>query len=272
MSNHIPYMQGAEPFFQRGGTVGCLGLHGLTATPMELRWLGEHLAQNNITVYIPRLPGHGTHPRDLARVHWQDFFACALDGFHLLRGECEHVFVLGHSLGGLLALLLASEQPLSPDGVIGLGVPIKLDNPLIGLARWIKYVRPYLYLPDRTPFPGRLRAEQARRGETVRGRVRYDLWATQSVAEYYALTQRVWEILPQVSAPLLLIYSENDETVPLNQRDLIAGRVGSAVIEQQTLKESYHILPQDVEHQSVFDHVTAFMLRIAQQAGQAARR
>ena len=53
-----------------GGDVGCLVLHGFTATPSEVRWLAEHLAGQGHTVYAPRLAGHGTTPEALARTRW----------------------------------------------------------------------------------------------------------------------------------------------------------------------------------------------------------
>ena len=40
---------GAEPFFfgvPPGDRVGCLLLHGFTAMPEEMRWLGESLAES----------------------------------------------------------------------------------------------------------------------------------------------------------------------------------------------------------------------------------
>ncbi len=37
-------LPGAEPFMHRGGPTGCLLIHGFTASPQEMRGLGEHLA------------------------------------------------------------------------------------------------------------------------------------------------------------------------------------------------------------------------------------
>ena len=101
-------MSGGESFFFKGGQVGVLCLHGFTASPAEVRWLGEHLAGHDYTVYGPRLPGHAPHPHDLARYRWQDWYLTALDGCHLLHSHCQQVFVVGHSMGGCLALLLAA--------------------------------------------------------------------------------------------------------------------------------------------------------------------
>jgi esterase/lipase len=53
-------MPGAEPFFFRGGAVGCLVLHGWTGSTQEVRALGAHLATQGYTVFGPRLTHHGT--------------------------------------------------------------------------------------------------------------------------------------------------------------------------------------------------------------------
>ncbi|MGH2829570.1 MAG: alpha/beta hydrolase, partial [Actinomycetota bacterium] len=68
-------MPGAEPFAFDGGTTGVLLVHGYTGTPQGLREWGEYLAAQGHTVLCPRLPGHGTQPKDLHAVGWRDFIA-----------------------------------------------------------------------------------------------------------------------------------------------------------------------------------------------------
>lgn len=255
----IPIMPGAEPYFHRGGPVGCLVQHGFTASPAEVRWLAEHLAAQGHTVYAPRLAGHGTQPADLRRTHWRDWYATALDSVHLLRSQCERVVAIGHSMGGLLALLLAAEGQVN--SVAALAAPVRFTRRRMRLSPWIKYVRPYTDQPDRTGFPDQLRAEQARRGEPVLGRVRYDQWPTASVAQLYRLSQVTYQRLPDITVPVLLVYSEGDHTVRPFQADLVAGRVSSAVIERHRLEICDHILPQDCERDQVFDWVAGFVAR-----------
>jgi carboxylesterase len=257
----IPYMQGAEPYFHRGGSIGCLTLHGFTASPAEVRWLGQALAALDLTVYAPRLTGHGTTPNDLARMRWQDWYAATLDGYHILRAQCEHVFVAGLSMGGMLGLLLASEVAL--DGAVILSTPITFQNWQMANASRLKYLVPYTDQGDKSDFPQRIREEQARRGEPALGRVRYDRWSTGAVGQLYALGQVVYKRLPQVCVPLLLIYSEGDVTVPHTQADIIANRVGTKSLERHTLKQSDHILTQDSEKETVFNLVGDFIVRHA---------
>ena len=58
-------LPGGEPFFLPGGSTGCLLIHGFTASPQEMRRLGEHLAGEGHTVLGLRLPGHASTPPDM---------------------------------------------------------------------------------------------------------------------------------------------------------------------------------------------------------------
>jgi carboxylesterase len=252
-------MIGAEPFFHRGGTVGSLCLHGFTASPAEVRWLSAHLAGQGMTVYAPRLAGHGTDYHDMARMRWRDWYNTALDGYHILRQQCEHVFVAGLSMGGMLGLLLAASFPV--DGLAAMATPVMFRSRRMANAHRFKYIRRYTRQPDRGPLPDTIRQEQARRGEAVLGRVRYDDWSTGAVAELHRLAQVVRGQLPQVTAPLLLVYSENDKTVAQENQAIIAGEVSSSVIEQHLLHNTDHILVQDVEREIVFGLVADFIRR-----------
>jgi len=253
------YLPGAEPYFHRASAVGCLCLHGLTASPAEVRWLAVHLAQQGLTVHSPRLAGHGADYRDLSRVGWRDWYFSALDGYHILRQQCQQVFVAGLSMGGMLGLLLAASVPL--DGLVAMAAPVVFRSRRMVLSRYFKYVIRYSRQPDRSSLPELIREEQSRRGEPVLGRVRYDDWSTHAVAELHALAQVVRSQLPQVTVPLLLIYSKADLTVPVENAAIIAREVSSPIIEQHILHNSEHILTQHVERETVFTLVADFIAR-----------
>jgi len=120
---------------------GILCLHGFTASPSEMSWLGQHLAGEGYTVYGLRTPGHGTDPHDLDRYLWQDWFAAVLDGYHLLRAQCDRVVVVGHSMGGLLGLLLACAEPVN--GLVVLASPLLYADKRLAYANWMAKVMPY---------------------------------------------------------------------------------------------------------------------------------
>ena len=116
----------SNPFFFPGGPVGCLLIHGGTGSPAEMRPTGEYLATKGLTVLGVRLAGHGTTPEDLARTTWEDLVTSAEEGLYQVQEQCQHVFVAGFSVGGLLALHLAAHHPLA--GAIAMSTPAHLES------------------------------------------------------------------------------------------------------------------------------------------------
>jgi carboxylesterase len=254
-----PYRKaGAEPFFHAGNSIGCLCLHGLGASPDEMRWYGEHLAQQGYTVYGPCLPAHGGDYRLMRDVTWQDWYEEALSGYHLLRAQCEQVVVCGHSMGGLLAILLAAWEDV--DALIVLASPLELPNMDTLRRAWlIKRVRPYIDSQDTSHLPEIVKAEQARRGEPVRGRVRYDIWATQAIQNLYELMVHARQALIAVHAPVLALYSTEDKTVPINNQQILIDGLRNTTVTHHRYEVSGHILPQDVERDDVMARSAAFI-------------
>ena len=243
----------------RGGKTGVLILHGIAASPHEVHWLGEYLNQHRLTVYGPRIVGHGADYRDLTRMQWQDWYLSALDGYHLLRSTCDRVFLCGMSMGGLLATLLGVNHPAA--GVVLMATPFQLENErTLRMARYIRYVRRYLNMADESDFPDRLREAQKARGLPAMGRVRYDIWATQAVAELYRLMVAARDQLPQLSIPTLLVYSEHDPTVPLMNLDYARQMLNGTHLETFVVSEGGHILTQDHAHEKVFERVRHFIM------------
>ena len=78
----FPVLPGAEPWSSSGSgeraRLGVLLVHGFTGSPASLRPLSEMLARRGFTVELLRLPGHGTHFRDLMATRYEDW-----------RGEVE---------------------------------------------------------------------------------------------------------------------------------------------------------------------------------------
>lgn len=262
MSQFSPsILPGAEPFFHRGNGIGCLCLHGFMASPNELRWLGESLAARGFTVYVPRLTGHGIDPRNMSRMHWYDWYTSALDGYHILRSQCDQVIPMGLSMGGLLSLMIAADYPVTGVGV--LAAPLFIRARILSHTGWLKYLIPYTNQPDSERLRSLIREEQTRRGESVVGRVRYDTWSTGAVWEFSKLMRRARSGLASVNAPLLLLYAQRDTTAPPDNIHILTRETRSTNIEKFVLERTDHILSQDVEREIVFQKVGEFVHRVS---------
>lgn len=254
---------GAKPIFHRGNAVGCLCIHGFSAAPTEIGWLGDHLHTHmGMTTYAVRLAGHGASPEHMAHMRWRDWYGAARDGYEILRQQCDTVFIAGISMGGLLTLALAASADVDAAGAVVMAAPTAFQSPTVSQTPYLKYLRRTAYMPDTSDLPEIVRAEQARRGEPVVGRTYYSTWYTAAVAQMYALSQEVKRQLPNITMPLSLIYAENDDAVPLSSSDTIKQGVSSTDIEQHVLGTSRHIITQDTEREVAFGIAERFMSRI----------
>lgn len=133
----------AEPFFFPGNSTGCLLVHGFTGTPKEMRWLGEFLAEQGYSVLAVRLAGHATRPEDMIRSHYQDWLASIEDGWNLLSGVSQQIFLIGLSMGGVLSLLSSTRLPAA--GVVAMSTPYRLQRDWrLNFIRQIAWFMPYL--------------------------------------------------------------------------------------------------------------------------------
>lgn len=249
---------GGAPFFFLGGTVGAVCTHGFTASPEEMRWLGEYLHARGLTVYGPRLSGHGTDPEVMATQRWIDWYEDELDAIALLRQHCRKVFAVGLSMGGLLSLLAGAAGLV--DGVVAMAAPLRLERRDLAFAPLIKHAVPFV---PKENWPGRLdayvREVQRAQGREVYGRGDYGVVPTESAGQLHQLMGEVLRRLPGLTVPLLLIYSRADRTVPYDNLALASSLVNSTDLVTHTLENSDHVLTQDIERETVYALVWDFI-------------
>lgn len=118
----------SRSFVLPGNEVGILLVHGFAGSIADLRFFGERLhAARGWTVRGVRLAGHGMTVVDLDRSSVEDWIATARSGLAQLKGSVRSIVVIGESMGALIALRLASEQP-SVKGVICLSPAFRVPN------------------------------------------------------------------------------------------------------------------------------------------------
>ena len=238
----------AEPFFLPGGKTGCILVHGFTGSPKEMRLLGDHLNSYGVTVQTIRLVGHATNINDMPRIRWRDWLASVEDGFNLLAGNCDKIFIAGLSMGGILSLLAASIYPLQ--GAIAMSTPFTITND------WrIKFAKP---ISKFIPFIKKDNKD-LKNVSTKKTHVEYASYPTRSIAELVLLIKEMRQNLKNINIPILMINSKSDQTVPINHQRLFKQQIKNEFLESIVLEKSGHVITEDVERIIVFDEVYKFI-------------
>lgn len=242
--------KGSRPFFFRGGATGCLLIHGFTGQPGEMRWLGDYLAGQGHTVLGVRLAAHGTTPADLNTSTWQHWLGSAADGLHILQDQCERVFVIGLSMGGMTTLNLAARFPLP--GVVVISTPILDRNDWrLKFADQLALVAPYAKKSPPKPTDLQLQSPD---------RYSYPVWPIRAVKQFYDYARATREILPRLSTPALVVHSHGDDFITKPHADYLFSNLGSKDKEMMWLETSGHVATEGPERQQLFERIQTFVV------------
>ena len=248
----------AEPFFFPGkpGQPGCLLIHGFTGAPKELRWMGEYLSrEHGIHCLGVRLTGHATQPEAMIRSRYTDWVASVEDGYHLLRGVTERIYLVGLSMGGVLTLLMSTK--LDVVGAVAMSTPyhLPLDVPawvLQSLSLFLPYRKKANVDSSATWFDH----------AALAGHISYPKNPIRSASELQKLSGKMRAVLPDVNVPVLLIHSKNDHYVPQDSMENIYADLGAPDKTKLWVTESGHVITRDAERETAFQAAADFVHRI----------
>lgn len=249
----------AESFFLLGESSkpACLLIHGFTGTPKEMRGMGEFLNGQGYTCLGIRLAGHATNSEDMIRSRWTDWVASVEDGYQLLRGVTDNIFLIGLSMGGILSLLMSTR--LQVKGVVAMSTPSRLpmDYP-IWFIQLISHV--LRYRPKSNEPPGSGWFDKA----AYKEHVAYAQNPVRSTAELKKLILEMHSALPMVKVPVLLMHSKDEKYISLdNIEDIYAGLINTPYKTKLYITGSGHNLPRDASREQVFQSALEFIQRIS---------
>lgn len=245
---HNPHLEG-ETFFWEAGPVGVFLSHGYTATTVEVRLFANRLHEKGFSVGGPLLAGHGTHPENLNRVIWQDWVESGERVYEQLKSRCENIFLGGESMGGLVALYLASRHP-EIRGVLLYAPAIKLT---ISTADRIKLYAGSIFMPY---------AKRESMDASDKWQGYHPELPIKGIVQMLRFQDAVKKILPQVKQPITIFQGRKDTTVDPIAGDMILQGVSSPVKELHWMEESSHPILIDVELDQVTDLSLRFMEKI----------
>jgi len=177
------------------------------------------------------------------------------DGYHLLSGLSNHIYLIGLSMGGVLTLLMSTK--LDVTGVVVMSTPYRLPT---NVPAWLMQAISF-FIPYRTKTKVDTSETWFDQSAYVE-HISYPKNPVRSAAELQRLTQEMRAALPKVTAPVLLMHSKNDEYVLPESMEHIYTDLGASNKTKFWLTESGHIIPRDAERENAFRVAADFIHRI----------
>lgn len=232
------------PFLFEGGPTGVVLTHGWTGAPTEMRPLGEFLTARGLTVFGPRLAGHGTEPAEMNATCWQDWYASLVEAYDQMRARCERVFVAGISMGSLLTLHLAARHARPPTGIILYAPAVQIADRRLLLTPVLRF---FVKLAPKD--------ESAHDFIDPEGPLRvwsYEIHPVPAAYQLWRLKNVVRGELELITVPTLIVHGRRDQLVYPAAAQEVYDRIASPDKTLRWFENSGHVITVDAEREQVW--------------------
>ena len=232
--------------FNKSGSIGVYLIHGFSNTTYEIKELAEFLANNGFHTIANNLPGHGTNINECNKVKYKDWIDKVTQDVAMLASTSEKIYVIGCSMGAVLALYLASIFPLN--GCIVGGTVLKFNNPftvnyVVPLLHGIikKSNKPINYLPN-IKFYG------------------YEAYPLTALNEFRKLIKVVMKKISKITIPTLIIHSNADRMSVKENLEIVKNAIKSKQKKILIVEKSHHnLFDENPDQTIIFKEVLSFI-------------
>ncbi len=239
--------------------LGVLILHGFTASLDCVSGIDEGVAPLGIPTRMPVLRGHEAgSPEALRGVRWSDWVADAESALQELRGEADQVVIVGHSMGTLVATMLAADhaEEAFVDSVVLAAPAVQLASPLAPGNRFSFMIPAMKWVLRKWDMPPNYADESLAQYDTNYPWAPMD--AVMEILQFSAIARRR---LPELKLPALIIQSRNDTTVAPESAQIVCDELATPPEHKriQWFERTEHEMFRDCERDEVIEAVVDFI-------------
>ena len=246
-------IKGAETIdLQEESSHGVLLLHGFGDTPQTLALIARRLRKSGLGVFAPLLPGHGRTMDAFRRSRADDWIEAARVSLLHLRQRYATVSVVGLSMGGALAVIITAGMTDIASLVLiapYLGMPLPLR--IAARSHWMwGALAGEVNARDPRSIHDAIEREKNLAYGAVTGRTLFEL---------SKVVNKARKALPRVTAPTLVILSEEDPRVATAVAEFAMQKLGARDKKLVLTEGAGHIITVDYGRERVFSEVEKWL-------------
>ncbi|MFX0041806.1 MAG: alpha/beta hydrolase [Candidatus Hodarchaeota archaeon] len=239
---------GAGPFYFDGNQIGIIMIHGGGGgTCADLKPLAKDLHKSKgYTIHIPLLPGFGTTPEELRKTSIQAWKTDLIKEINEIREKCQYIILGGHSMGGLLTLIMAAYHIF--DGIFTISAPIGIQRFGFKLVPLAKLFMKYHSI-----------ASDKFQEETDNRWVGYDKIPINIATKAKKLMKEMIENLFRIKCPTILFQGKLDSEIKKDSMDYIYDNIKSKNKKKIWLENNTHSILNSPDHQIIVSEILKFV-------------
>lgn len=226
--------------------IGCLCIHGFTGAPYEVEPLVTYLQEQTDWIFrVPNLPGHG-ETLSLKGIHYQDWILYAERELQELIQVCDEIYVIGFSMGGLIASFLAAHYPV---------------DKLVLLSAAAYYLNPKQLAADMSDiFMDLLKGNLVNNALFQRYKRKIKETPITATWQFRRLVSYIRPLLHHVEVPTFIAQGECDGIVPPKSAEYLYRSIGAKRKRLTFIKDSKHHICHCEEKEALFSEVLDFLM------------
>jgi carboxylesterase len=252
-ADSAPVIRGAQTIdLQEEGSPGVLLLHGFGDTPQTLALLARRLHKSGFSVYVPLLPGHGRNMDAFGKSRATDWISAARGALADMRRRHGSVSVVGLSMGGALAVLIAAELDDVP--------ALILVAPYLGMPRVLRLAASFHWAWERFAPEVNSRDPRSIRDPIEREKnLAYGAITGRALFELSRVVKLARKALSRVKAPTLIIQSREDPRCAPEVAEHAFKMLGTQEKKLVWTEGAGHIITVDYGRERVFTEVEQWL-------------
>ena len=246
--------------FNKESKNGVYIIHGFTNTTYEVKELALYLSKQGFYTRADNLPGHGTTVEDCNRYKYTDWMDYVEQGVGEMIAKCDNIYVVGISMGSVLALHLSSIFPFNAAVFASTVLDFKNKfsvNILSPLLHRLFPSRHKLKTYKQKTYKQKTLVKDKHGSIIFFG---YQEWPSSAVNEMRKLTNNVRNKLYLIKCPALIIHSKADLLSPQSNFSLVYDSISSENKEKFIPSQAGHnLFAKNPEQEIIFKKVTKFL-------------
>jgi len=230
-----------------------LFIHGFMGSPKQFEYLFPVASAHGFFPKALLLPGHGRTIAEFCKTPAQDWQAHVHKELNALRETYSKILLVGHSMGGLLAVSEAERDASCICGLLALALPLHLRVSLKGICTNIRYIKKRINKTDK--FVTAAKAASGVAGISLLNSIK--------LLPYVMQLKRLSALarfgLRRFGLPLTIVQSNNDEWVSGKSASYARRILKSPKIVE--LCESGHFWYSETDKEIIKEEFAALMIR-----------